>query len=167
MTIAVVVGCDTSAPPTPRTADQVLQEAALRNRPQGRANWPDPPASGAPVAVRFEQLVDGPATRQARLHFYNYADRDVVGIELDLRYVDEAGRVLKHLPWRARPELPAGGVATRLVGAFLPAQTQRVDATVVAVHFADGSRWPPATESVGTGSVRAGPPGRSTQTTAR
>jgi hypothetical protein len=138
-------GCKQEVESRP-SAEEAISAAASRSVAREGVAWPEPPDDGAPVGIHFDSLVSDSGSTRAKMRLYNFAERDVSLVELELVYRDQQGNTLNTFPWRATPALPARSHALHVVGAFLPEKTTRVDAKVTAVRFDDGSRWPAQTK---------------------
>ncbi len=134
----LLAGCQRNPPAAPAPRSPVAAPQGP-GEPQG---WPPPPIDGSPVGVVFETWVTSPAgVRQARLAFYNYANRGVAAVEMRLHYLDEKGSELRSFPWTSVVEVEPRTVARRRAGAFVPDAAASVRAEVVRIRWADGTQW--------------------------
>lgn len=107
--------------------------------------WPEKPANGAPVAVEFVKMTGKGEDLEAEMRFFNFADKPVRRIYLDLHYLGEDGKPLREpFPFtlQAPTLVEAKGTRTKDVGAFVPEATKKVQGEVREVEFADGTKWP-------------------------
>lgn len=99
-----------------------------------------------PVSLQFVSV--GPDKRgkdlEAKMRVFNFTDKDVKRISMTLDYLDGTGKKLKDFPWGMMgvPNV-VGPKGTKVdgMGAFIPAETKKVEARVRSVEFGDGSKW--------------------------
>ena len=107
--------------------------------------WPAKPADGAPVVFEFVSV--GPDKKgkdlEAKVRMFNFTDKNVVRISATLDYLDGSGKKLKDFPWGMGGQnlLPAKGTKVDEVGAFIPAETKKVEVRVRSVDFDDKTKW--------------------------
>jgi hypothetical protein len=108
--------------------------------------WPAQPADGQPVTLQFVSV--GPDKRGkdlvAKMRVFNFGDKDVKSIRMTLDYLDGTGKKLKDFPWgmAGMPNVVGPkGTKEEEMGAFIPAETKKVEARVRSVEFGDGSKW--------------------------
>ena len=109
-----------------------------------QAPWPEKPADGTPVVVEFVALDGEGKKMSAKMRVFNFSDKAVSRVGLQLDYLDAQGKKLKDFPWsqQGMPQLvgPKGQEVAEM-GAFLPPETAKVMAKVELVEFKDGSKW--------------------------
>lgn len=108
--------------------------------------WPAAPADGQPVVLQFVSV--GPNKRgkdlEAQMRVFNFSDKDVKRLSLMLDYLDGSGKKLKDFPWSMMAGSSiVGPKGTKVdgMGAFIPAETKKVEARVRSVEFGDGTKW--------------------------
>lgn len=128
---------------TPKTAPAAAEPAPADG--PGSEGWPARPADGAPVAVQFVALTKAGDDLRARMKVFNFGDKAVRGVHLELEYIGADGQVLKAMPWsQVAPTLvDARAQAEHEMGAFIPAETASVRALVRRVELGDGTDWRP------------------------
>jgi hypothetical protein len=108
--------------------------------------WPAAPTDGQPVTLQFVSV--GPDKRgkdlEAQMRVFNFSDKEVKRISMTLDYLDGTGKKLKDFPWGMMgvPNV-VGPKGTKVdgMGAFIPAETKKVEARVRSVEFGDGTKW--------------------------
>ena len=121
------------------TADEKDKAAA-----EPKIDWPQKPADGSPVAIEFLGLAGKGDRVKAKVRMFNFGEKDVNRVTMTLHYLDESGKELKSFPWSQmqNPKLIDGkDVVEKKIGAFLPAETKTVKATLEEVSFTDDTTW--------------------------
>ena len=105
--------------------------------------WPDKPADGTPVAMQFLSMKGAGDRMEAHVRFFNFADKAVTGVRMELHYQGADGKDLKTFPYgvQAPGLIGAKDTAEKDVGAFIPADTKNVTADISEVDYADGPAW--------------------------
>ena len=113
--------------------------------PAAKVTWPAAPSDGAPVVLQFKGIVDDKGEKVADMTLFNFSDKPVSELRMTLHYLDASGKELKTFPWgqSKRPELAGAKGTAELpkMGAFLPAETASVTATIESVGYVDGTKW--------------------------
>ena len=109
----------------------------------GGTAWPDKPADGAPVVVQFVSMTRKGDDPRAKMQIFNFADKGIRGVHLDLHYLGAKDEELKTFPWsQVAPTLvEAKSHSAQEMGAFIPEETARVTADVKRVEYSDGTEW--------------------------
>ena len=100
-------------------------------------------AAGAGAGYIYDRDKKG-KDLEAKMRVFNFADKEVKRISMTLDYLDGSGKKLKDFPWgmMGMPNV-VGPKGTKVdeMGAFIPAETKKVEARVRSVEFGDGSKW--------------------------
>jgi hypothetical protein len=106
--------------------------------------WPDKPADGTPVVFEFVEVAGKGDKLKAKMRMFNFSDKTVTRIVSTLDYLDGTGKSLKDFPWSMQGPalLDPKGTKDKDMGAFLPAETKKVNAKITGVDFGDGTKWP-------------------------
>jgi len=106
--------------------------------------WPAQPTDGKPVVFEFDSLTGTGDKMEAKVRMFNFTDKAVKRMSTTLHYLDGTGKELKSFPWgMSGPTLLGAKEAKEeTVGAFIPAETKKVDVELREVDFGDGSKWP-------------------------
>lgn len=115
------------------------------DKPAEDVTWPTRDVKGPPVAVEFVTMIGEGKRRGATVRVFNFEDTVLARLDATLHYLDATGKELKTFPLTS---MSAGiaqgkGYATLDVGAFVPAETVRVNVTVNSAHYKDEAnpRW--------------------------
>jgi len=110
----------------------------------GDVTWPEAPTDGAPVVMKFLAMEGSGDKTKARVRLFNFADKDVKGVQMRLIYLDANGQEIDTFPWSqmANPKLIGKkSYVDKKVGAFMREGTVSVGARFRDVEFTDGTRW--------------------------
>ena len=81
---------------------------------------------------------------KAKVRFFNFADKDVKGVQMRLLYLDADGKEIDTFPWSqmANPKLIGKkSYVDKKVGAFMKEGTVSVGVKFREVEFTDGTKW--------------------------
>lgn len=108
-----------------------------------KATWPAQPADGTPIVAEFIALEGKGDDIEVKLRLFNFADKEVKGVQMTLNYLDGTGKELKDFPWgQAKAGLIGKkGTAEIKAGAFVPEETKSVSVEFRGVDYADGTKW--------------------------
>lgn len=105
--------------------------------------WPADPTDGTPMVWEFVELTGEGDKRSAKMRMFNFSDKTVTKVQATLHYADSTGKELDTFPWtQMGPNMVgAKGHKEAKMGAFLPAETTSVSATIESIEYGDGSTW--------------------------
>ena len=96
----------------------------------------------SPVTLKFVRLAGDKDFRKVLFRVTNHTNKLVEEIDLEVKYLNASGKVLKETRSSLRDEVPAGDELECEVNAFfMPKETTAVAATVSKITFADASVW--------------------------
>ena len=96
----------------------------------------------SPVTVKFVKLTGDKGFRKILFGVTNHTNKLVEEIDLEVKYLDASGKVLKETRSSLRDEVPAGDeLECEDTAFFMPMETTAVEATVSKITFADASVW--------------------------
>jgi hypothetical protein len=110
---------------------------------EAQVAWPAEPSDGTPMAWEFVELTGEGDKRSAKMRMFNFSDKTVTKVQATLHYVDGAGKELDTFPWTQMGpnRVGAKGHKEAKMGAFLPAETKTVTASIESIEYGDGSTW--------------------------
>ena len=103
--------------------------------------WPAEPDNGAPVAAEFLGWDGEGEDRSAELRLFNFSDREVRQVRIDLNFLDESGAEISDQPHMDMRRLGAGEHSDIGAGFMIEAAAVSVNPVVTRVIFADGEEW--------------------------
>ena len=96
----------------------------------------------SPVTVKFVKLTGDKGFRKILFGVTNHTNKLVEEIDLEVKYLDASGKVLKETRSSLRDEVPVGDeLECEDTAFFMPMETTAVEATVSKITFADASVW--------------------------
>jgi len=106
--------------------------------------WPAQPADGTPVVFEFVEVTGTGDKLKAKMRMFNFTQKKITRITSKLDYLDATGKKLKDFPWSMQGPALLGPKEAKEkdMGAFLPAETKKVEAKIEGVDFDDGTKWP-------------------------
>lgn len=96
----------------------------------------------SPVTLKFVKLAGDKNIRKIVFRVTNHTNKQAEAIDLQVKYLNASGKVLKETRSSLRDEVPAGDELECEANAFfMPKETTAVEATVSKITFADASEW--------------------------
>ena len=96
----------------------------------------------SPVTLKFVRLAGDKDFRKVLFRVTNHTNKLVEEIDLEVKYLNASGKVLKETRSSLGDEVPAGDeLECEFNAFFMPKETTAVEATVSKITFADASVW--------------------------
>ena len=96
----------------------------------------------SPVTLKFVKLAGDKNFREVIFRVTNHTNKLVEEIDLEVKYLNASGKVLKETRSSLGDEVPAGDeLECEFNAFFMPKETTAVEATVSKITFADASVW--------------------------